>query len=909
MAKKSTPKMGASINIEAVPIMPVQADKNPLKKKETPALTAKAKKTSQPNPELEKNKSKAKKADTFVQENGPIASVAKKNKAVKTKESSDIVKKNNKTKGIVDSDIVYNTLDNDVVSIAETIPEKPIKPKAPKKTNKKQIVPALENSEKQQLQSSPLDESTSDIIDEPISPSPVLVPRKIITSDFKVIVQEVPEEDIVSKPIVSDTLEEDIEIQESESETEEQTGDEKLSRRARRLREWREKKKLRRMQGSTEKLLNNENVTEEIIEDLIPLQSEHIEVIPESNEIAPKKQAPGKKGKKNNQTKNIISPVELADIKESSVNDVVEKPKTITLQQHPPLLPLDKVGEDFPKLVPIDYGVKNQKVKVDPLQVELQFILSRTLQFLERDIRLSKPATILVGVSGGVDSMVLLDLLAHISTRGWCTIHVAHCNHNLRGEESKKDEDLVRRITHKYGMHFHHTSVDVKSYAKQYSLSIEQAARILRYQFFDKAARGCHADVIATAHNAEDNAETLLMNLMRGSGVSGLAGIPPKRELDKKLSLIRPILWCSRKEIEMYAKTRNILWHEDESNASVVYTRNKIRHDLLPKLRSEYAPGLIEVLNRTTTLMREAQEFIAEKISHIMQNGVKEINKKSFSIQLGMFSNLKDFAKGELIQASLRKYLSMQPVPMSSIDKIIQLSLGIVGTQSDINKDLYVMREREELVFSKREPHIDVFFPVSTIGTMKNSVLMYTGALVKPETIKYGANPYIEYFDRGLIADQLIIRNWRDGDRFSPLGMSGSMTVSDFLANEKVAVADKRKIQVLCNGDDILWVLGYRINNQFRVTEHTKDIIRIDIQVHDKSGQNKADISKESHVAVIPKKAIENKKTLSKEIVVKNNQQQIMLEDIEENSQNEIKVVGINPPKKGNSRKKPKNIM
>jgi tRNA(Ile)-lysidine synthase len=359
----------------------------------------------------------------------------------------------------------------------------------------------------------------------------------------------------------------------------------------------------------------------------------------------------------------------------------------------------------------------------------------------------------------------------------------------------------------------------------------------------------------------------------------------------------------------MYAKTRNILWHEDESNASVVYTRNKIRHDLLPKLRSEYAPGLIEVLNRTTTLMREAQEFIAEKISHIMQNGVKEINKKSFSIQLGMFSNLKDFAKGELIQASLRKYLSMQPVPMSSIDKIIQLSLGIVGTQSDINKDLYVMREREELVFSKREPHIDVFFPVSTIGTMKNSVLMYTGALVKPETIKYGANPYIEYFDRGLIADQLIIRNWRDGDRFSPLGMSGSMTVSDFLANEKVAVADKRKIQVLCNGDDILWVLGYRINNQFRVTEHTKDIIRIDIQVHDKSGQNKADISKESHVAVIPKKAIENKKTLSKEIVVKNNPQQIMLEDIEENSQNEMKVVGNNPPKKGNSRKKPKNIM
>jgi tRNA(Ile)-lysidine synthase len=596
-------------------------------------------------------------------------------------------------------------------------------------------------------------------------------------------------------------------------------------------------------------------------------------------------------------------------MKESSVNDGGVKPKTITTQQNTPLLPLDKVGEDFPKPVPIDYGIKNQKVKVDPLPVELQFMLSRTLQFLERDIRLSKPATILVGVSGGVDSMVLLDILALISTRGWCTIHVAHCNHNLRGEESKKDEDLVRRITHKYGMHFHHTSVDVKSYAKQYSLSIEQAARILRYQFFDKAAKGCHADVIATAHNAEDNAETLLMNLMRGSGISGLAGIPPRRELDKKLSLIRPILWCSRKDIEMYAKTRNILWHEDESNASVVYTRNKIRHDLLPKLRSEYAPGLTEVLNRTTTLMREAQEFIAEKISHIMQNGVKEIHKKSFSIQLGMFSSLKDFAKGELIQASLRKYLLMQPVPMSSIDKIIQLSLGIVGTQSDINKDLYVLREREELVFTKREPHIDVFLPVSTIGTMKNSVLMYTGALVKPETIKYGANPFIEYFDRGLIADQLIIRNWRDGDRFSPLGMSGSMTVSDFLANEKVAVADKRKIQVLCNGEDILWVVGYRINNQFKVTEHTKDILRVDIHMHDKLGQQKSELNKDSKVAENAKKVVDNKKTHVKEVSIKNKTKHNVLEETSENSQNDIKSVGIIPPKKGNTKKKPKNIM
>jgi tRNA(Ile)-lysidine synthase len=909
MAKKSTPKMGASIPVEADPIMPIKANKNPLKKKDTSSLTVKEKKTSQPNPEPQKTKRVSKKLHTPAQQIDSVESDAKKNKTVKPINSTDIVKKNNKSKRDVEQDIVANPVDNIIVPVTESSSGKPGKQKTSKKSQKKQNIPALDSTGNQQIESSPIDAPSLDINDEANNPSPVLVPRKIITSDFKVIVQEVPEDDIISKPMIIEASEKINEIQESESETEEQTGDEKLSRRARRLKEWREKKKLRKMQGSAEKLLHNENAAEEIIEEVISSQSELTEIAPESKDIASKKQAPVKKDKKNNQTKNIVQPDELPEMKESSVNDGGVKPKTITTQQNTPLLPLDKVGEDFPKPVPIDYGIKNQKVKVDPLPVELQFMLSRTLQFLERDIRLSKPATILVGVSGGVDSMVLLDILALISTRGWCTIHVAHCNHNLRGEESKKDEDLVRRITHKYGMHFHHTSVDVKSYAKQYSLSIEQAARILRYQFFDKAAKGCHADVIATAHNAEDNAETLLMNLMRGSGISGLAGIPPRRELDKKLSLIRPILWCSRKDIEMYAKTRNILWHEDESNASVVYTRNKIRHDLLPKLRSEYAPGLTEVLNRTTTLMREAQEFIAEKISHIMQNGVKEIHKKSFAIQLGMFSSLKDFAKGELIQASLRKYLLMQPVPMSSIDKIIQLSLGIVGTQSDINKDLYVLREREELVFTKREPHIDVFLPISTIGTMKNSVLMYTGALVKPETIKYGANPFIEYFDRGLIADQLIIRNWRDGDRFSPLGMSGSMTVSDFLANEKVAVADKRKIQVLCNGEDILWVVGYRINNQFKVTEHTKDILRVDIHMHDKLGQQKSELNKDSKVAENAKKVVDNKKTHVKEVSIKNKTKHNVLEETSENSQNDIKSVGIIPPKKGNTKKKPKNIM
>ena len=600
-------------------------------------------------------------------------------------------------------------------------------------------------------------------------------------------------------------------------------GEEKLSRKERRLREWKERKKLKRLQHLQEKQ-QTKVVNEEVEskQEQMPLIEPVIKEVEEKIEIeSPVDNTPQVIEKKQ---------IEKKQVQKKQPSDKVIPQKN--LEQSSKLLPLDKADRDFPPLKKVEtWGNAMSKAKVEPLPKQLEPILQKTIHFMEQEIRIKKPSVILIGVSGGIDSVVLLDLLSVISTRGWCTIHVAHCNHQLRGEASHQDELHVRRLANKYGLHFHHTSADVAGYSKDYNLGIETAARIMRYQFFEKAAKACHADVIATAHHSEDNAETLLMNLMRGSGITGLAGIPPRRDVDKKLSYIRPILWLSKKEIEQYAKVRNLEWREDESNTALNFTRNKIRHELLPMLRAEYSPGLTEVLNRTTTLMREAQEFIAERIIHIMKQGVREISKTSFAINIGMFQTVKDFAKGELIQASLRYYLRMQPISMVAIDSILNIAQGPAGGRLDITKDLFVIRDREELVFARPEQGIEVFMPVMKIGNFSSHGIGYHGEIADPRSVNFGEHPLIEYFDAEIFPEQCVIRHWRDGDRITPIGMDGSMTVSDFLTNAKINVLDKRKVLVLCSGDEVLWIIGYRIHNGFKVTQQTSSIIRISMSL------------------------------------------------------------------------------
>jgi tRNA(Ile)-lysidine synthase len=275
--------------------------------------------------------------------------------------------------------------------------------------------------------------------------------------------------------------------------------------------------------------------------------------------------------------------------------------------------------------------------------------VERVEKYLQNELLVEDGEVILVGVSGGVDSVVLLDILHVLSFEHGYTIYVAHVNHGLRGAQAKRDEKFVRSLAQKYDVQCHATTVQVKDFAKKHSLTEEAAARELRYKFFRQTSSTLRAGVCATAHTADDAAETLLMNLFRGTGLSGLAGIPPRRTLVKKTQLVRPLLQISKEEIKEYAEQRELEWYEDETNSITTYTRNKVRHDVLPKLKEEFNPKIIESLNRTATLLRRADGFIESFIDSTYHSVVVE-KEDSCVIDINKLEVLHEFLQSEIIE-------------------------------------------------------------------------------------------------------------------------------------------------------------------------------------------------------------------------------------------------------------------
>jgi tRNA(Ile)-lysidine synthetase-like protein len=238
----------------------------------------------------------------------------------------------------------------------------------------------------------------------------------------------------------------------------------------------------------------------------------------------------------------------------------------------------------------------------DELNPEIERMHKVVENFLNKVAMIDEEDNLLCGVSGGVDSIVMLDILANLAPKMKFNLIVCHYNHKLREVSSDSDEQFVKNTTRKYKLSFFSSSGNVRQFAEVSSYSIEQAARSLRYKFFDRAARLVRANFVATAHNKDEAAETFFINLFRGSGITGLSGIPVKRKLRSNLMLIRPVIDFRKDELINYAKIRNLQWVEDETNALMYYTRNKIRHELLPHLEKEYSQGIFDVITRTVKL-------------------------------------------------------------------------------------------------------------------------------------------------------------------------------------------------------------------------------------------------------------------------------------------------------------------
>ncbi|MFC2130747.1 tRNA lysidine(34) synthetase TilS [Bacteroidota bacterium] len=500
----------------------------------------------------------------------------------------------------------------------------------------------------------------------------------------------------------------------------------------------------------------------------------------------------------------------------------------VTLKQ----MPKDKAQKKIKQLKLNKRMLINDK---DKKNSEIIVLLDKIESCLNRDIYFNPGSLVLLAVSGGVDSITLMDIFANLTLKfPLMKLTVAHYNHRLRGKSSDADEEFVRKMAAKYNIPFFNANGNVKQYAELKGISIEHAARNLRYKYFERTAKKINADYVATAHTSDDSAETFFINLFRGSGITGLSGIPVRRSLIKRISLIRPLIKIRKRDLIKYAELRKLKWKEDETNKLLYYTRNKIRHELMPKIEEQFSPSAVELINRTQKLLQGADSIISKHVQKAIATLIHSKIAGRFAIKLAILQTFDDFLKGEIILKALANNFNIQNLSMQTIDRIIALEDKPVGSICEINKSYYALKDRGILIFAQKKTYQKTFLPIEKEGEFVVDSQDCEGrklALKKvtKSQVKLSDNPKIEYLDWDLVPSGLYLRSWDEGDTFKPLGMQGKMKISDFFTNEKVPLFDKNKIMLLTSKSDIIWICGMRVSDNFKITGQTTKYLKVEI--------------------------------------------------------------------------------
>ncbi|MFH4965769.1 tRNA lysidine(34) synthetase TilS [Gaetbulibacter sp. M235] len=426
------------------------------------------------------------------------------------------------------------------------------------------------------------------------------------------------------------------------------------------------------------------------------------------------------------------------------------------------------------------------------------------------DTRLSflKKSRLLLAISGGLDSVVL----THVCHQLNLNIALAHCNFNLRGDESDADEDFVMQLAEDLDLEVFIESFDTKAYAEEHKLSIQMAARQLRYDWFEELSTQLKFDYILTAHHADDNLETFLINLTRGTGLDGLTGIPETNN-----SVVRPLLPFSRQVIEMYANQNKLKWREDSSNASTKYLRNKLRHDVIPVLK-EINPQLLQNFQTTLSNLNDTADIVEERLQKVFKIAVDVNNEKGIKFKIPEFKKLKNpkaylheflkdygFAEWNDVVNLLDAQSGKQV--FSSTHRLLKDRDSLILT--DINSE-----ENQQIVLIS-EDNKNIQTPIGTLHFEEVSTM---------ETV----NSNIIYLDKDKLKFPLLVRKWQEGDFFYPLGMQGKKKLSKYFKDEKFSLVDKENAWLLVSGDAIVWVIGKRPDNRFKVNESTQQILKIE---------------------------------------------------------------------------------
>ena len=420
---------------------------------------------------------------------------------------------------------------------------------------------------------------------------------------------------------------------------------------------------------------------------------------------------------------------------------------------------------------------------------------------------------ILLAVSGGIDSMVM----CHLFHQAGFNFDLAHCNYQLRGNESNKDEDFVETMALKYKVQLYSIRFDTAPFAETQDMSIQMAARELRYNWFEEIRNSYHYNFIATAHHQDDSIETFFINLIRGTGITGLHGILPKQG-----NIIRPLLFANKTNIIDFAEKSQLKFREDSSNASDKYLRNKIRHHIIPTLK-EVNPSIENTLMNTIERLKDAETIVKTQVGKLRKEMVKQVgDTDTISIpELQILNPLSTYL-----------FELLKPYQFnSSTSEEIKNALNGESGKVFYSKTHQVLKDRTLLIISKKKTDESTKQSQNqeTKKKAKGLELVKLESKILPANMEIPQSPNLAALDYDKLTFPLTTRKWKEGDSFYPLGMKGKKKLSDFFIDNKLSLNQKENTWLLTSADNIVWVIGMRIDNRFKVTDKTKKIYLVEL--------------------------------------------------------------------------------